>query len=61
MPKTIPLDRKTTERIIKAVINWNGQKMEWHIPFLKLQDKFELITEVLDNGDLVMTTRLKKE
>ena len=52
------MENKTNERIIKAIINWNGQKMEWDKKFLELQDYFDLI--IKDEGKTItLTTKMK--
>lgn len=54
------LDKKTMERIIKAVVNWNKQKATFSKRFLELQDYTELSVEI--NGDVItLTTKFKED
>jgi hypothetical protein len=52
------MDKILTERIIKAVVNWNGQHIDFDKKFLEFQDYTELI--IIDNGDIItLTTKMK--
>ena len=53
------MDNKIAERIIKAVINWNGSPMIWNSKFLELQDHFDLIVEQVDEFTISLKTKMK--
>lgn len=46
------------ERIIKAIVNWNGKHVEFDKRFLELQDNFELDVKEL-NGVIDISTKMK--
>ena len=52
------MDKVMYERMLKAVINLNGQKMEWHKPFLEYQDYFDLIVEE-EGTTITLTTKFR--
>ena len=52
------MDKTTLERIVKAVVSWNGLKVEFDPKFLQYQDHFEL-NEELKDGVLIITTKMK--
>lgn len=47
------------ERIVKAIINWNGQDMNWDSAFLKLQDHFDLLIKEDEDGIITLSTKIK--
>lgn len=51
------MDIKDYERIMKAIINWNRQPMQWDRKFLEYQDYSELIIEETDTT-IVLNTKM---
>lgn len=52
-------DKKLMEQIVKTVVNYNGQEVEFDKKFLSLMENFEL--QVEDRGDsVVVRTRMKE-
>lgn len=53
-------EKQIMEQILKAIINWNGQKIEFDKKFLKYQENFDLIIEEEDNT-IVLITKIKEK
>ena len=52
-------DKKLMEQIVKTVVNYNGQEVEFDKKFLSLMENYEL--QVEDRGDsVVVRTRMKR-
>jgi hypothetical protein len=55
----VKADKKLMEQIVKTVVNYNGQEVEFDKKFLSLMENFEL--QVEDRGDsVVVRTRMKE-
>jgi len=55
----VKADKKLMEQIVKTVVNYNGQEVEFDKKFLSLMENYEL--QVEDRGDsVVVRTRMKE-
>ncbi len=54
------MDHKTAIRIIKAVVTWNQQPVEFNKNYLEYLDNFELLQKDTEDG-ISLKTQLKKE
>lgn len=48
------------ERVVKAIIYYNGHSMSWYPKYLELQDNFELIIEEDKDGAITFSTEIKR-
>jgi hypothetical protein len=52
------MNSKLAEQIIKTVVNWNGQKVEFDRKYLEYNDLCELIVVETENT-ITLTTKFK--
>jgi hypothetical protein len=57
---SVAMDKVTLERVVKAVVNWNGKEVDFVKRFLELQDNFDLEAVDIGDGTIKLKTKLKE-